>query len=135
MPTLRWYQVFISHAWKYDEYHRIKEFLDETPNFKLRDLSVPYDNPLDVKGESELEERLKQQIRHAQVVLIPAGMEVSRSYWVQFEIDFATDLEKPIVGIIPRDKQRIPKIVNDASCEIVGWNRNSIVTAIRQIAL
>ena len=135
MPKLRWYQIFISHAWNYDENHRIKAFLINYPYLKVRDLSVPYDNSLNVRSQSELKDRLKQLIRCSHIVIVPAGMEVSRSYWVQFEINYATDVEKPIVGIIPWGRERIPKLVDEFADEIVGWNSNSIVRAVRQFSL
>ena len=48
MPTLKTYDVFISHAWKYsDDYDRIVEFLNKAPNFKWRNYSVPRHDPKD----------------------------------------------------------------------------------------
>jgi hypothetical protein len=135
MPELRLYQVFISHAWTYDEYHIIKDWLNATPNFRWRDFSVPYDYPLDVKSKSELEKSLKRLIRRAQIVLILAGMEASRRPWIKFEIDFAIELEKPIVGIIPRGARRISRVIDDAAKDFVGWNRASIIKAIRRNAM
>ena len=71
MPTLKTYDVFISHAWKYpDDYYRIVEFLNKAPNFKWRNYSVPPHDP----KEGDLEEALKKQIRPVNGVIILAGM-------------------------------------------------------------
>lgn len=135
MPRLRRYRIFISHAWDYDEYERIKEFLNSTPNFLYSDYSVPYDNSLIAKRKSELKELLKNLIRLSQIVLVPAGMEVNYREFILFELNFAQELEKPIVGIAPWGAQRIPRIVSQSAWEIVRWNRASIVDAIRRNAL
>jgi hypothetical protein len=129
------YQVFISHAWTYDEYHKIEDWLNATPNFWWRNFSVPYDYPLNVKSESELKKALKRLIRRAQVVLIVAGMEASRRTWIKFEIDFALELDKPIIGIIPRGARQRSRVVHNAADDMVGWNREAIIKAIRHNAM
>jgi hypothetical protein len=135
MPRLREYRVFISHAWDYDEYHKIKEFLDVTANFVYRNYSVPYDNPLDIRNEIKLRKSLRQLVKMCQIVLIPAGMEINFRAFIQYELMIAQKFDKPIIGIIPRGAQRIPRLISDSASEIVGWNRKSIVDAIRRHAL
>jgi hypothetical protein len=41
----------------------------------------------------------------------------------------------PILGVIPSGGQRIPEVVEDSGCPIVGWRRNSVLGAIRALAL
>jgi len=135
MYPLRRYRIFISHAWDYDEYQRIKNFLNATPDFVYSDYSVPYDNSLIARNKTELREALKRLIRLSQIVLVPAGMEVNYREFILFELSFAIELAKPIVGIAPRGARYLPRIVSEAAWEIVGWNRNSIVDAIHRNAL
>jgi hypothetical protein len=135
MPRLRRYRLFVSHSWDYDEYHRIKEWLDTTPNFLYSNYSVPYDNALDISGKTKLKESLKRLVGLSQVVLVPAGMEVNYREFVLFEIDVAQELAKPIIGIVPWGGLKIPKIISNVACEIVGWNSGSIIDAIRRTAL
>ena len=133
MPPLRVYRLFISHAWDYnDEYYKLTKRLDEAPNFDWRNYSVPEHDPVD--DDEELEEELRKQIRPVQVVVILGGMYVAHSKWIQFEIDYAKELGKPILGIRPWGSQRMPKAVQDAADEIVGWNTPAIVRAIRRLA-
>lgn len=135
MPELHRYRLFISHAWKYDDdYKRIVKMLDEAPNFIYSNYSVPQHDPIDANNKEKLKEKLRDQIRPVEVVLILAGMYVSYSDWIQFEIDFAKSLTKPIIGIKPWGSERIPQAVQDAAKEIVGWNTSSIVDAIRRNA-
>lgn len=130
MPLLTTYRIFISHAWEYNEdYYRLINYLDAAPNFQYANYSVPEHDP--VIGGNQLAENLRNQIRPVQVVLILAGMYVAHSGWLQFEIDFAASLVKPIIGIRPWGAERIPQAVQNAAVEIVGWNTASIVAAIR----
>ena len=135
MPSLHTYRIFISHAWKYDdEYYRLIEFLDGASNFKYANYSVPKHDPADANNTTKLENKLRNQIRPVEVVIILGGMYVAYSDWIQFEIDFAVDREKPILGIKPRGAKVMPTAVQEAADKIVGWNTSSIVSAIRDLA-
>lgn len=134
MPALREYKVFISHAWKYsDNYNRIVRFLSEAPNFTWRNLSVPEHDP--IESSEKLTARLNDQMRPANVFLILGGMYVAHSDWIQYEINFARRIGRPIIGIRPWGSERTPDAVTNAAKEIVGWNTDSIVSAIRHHAL
>ncbi len=134
MPSLHAYRLFISHKWKYDDdYNRVIEFLDQANNFKCANYSVPRHKAFDDLPVEDLKEELRQQIRPVEVVVILGGMYVSRSDWIQFEIDYAESLGKPILGIKPWRAKVMPKAVQDAADKIVGWNTSSIVDAIREL--
>jgi hypothetical protein len=134
MPQLRDYKVFISHAWAYhDDYYRLEKFLNEAPNFSWTNLSVPRHDP--IKNTDELAKELHNQMRPAEAFLILAGMYVSHSDWIQYEINFARRIGRPIIGIKPWGNVLIPVAVQKGADEIVGWNTASIVAAIRSRAL
>ena len=136
MPELKTYDVFISHAWTYNsDYYRLVEMLDKAPNFKWRNYSVPEHDPLKPKSKKDLKEALKRQMRPANIIIILAGMYANHSDWIEFEMDFADEINKPMIGIRPWGQQRIPKVVQDAVKEMVGWNTSSIVRAIRKWSL
>jgi hypothetical protein len=134
MPMLRHYKVFISHAWEYnDSYYRVARMLDEAPYFSWENLSVPEHDP--ILDTARLTTELNNQMRPANVFLILAGMYVAHSDWIQYEINFARRIGRPIVGIQPWGSIQIPAAVQKAAWEIVGWNTSSIVSAIRRYAL
>ena len=136
MPRLKTYDVFISHAWTYhDDYYRVERFLNDAPFFSWRNYSVPEHDPLQLPSTSALKEQLRKQIRPVNVVLILAGMYVAHSDWIQFEIDFAHAINKPMIGIRPWGQQRIPSAVTNSVKEMVGWRTESIVSAIRKWAI
>jgi hypothetical protein len=135
MPELHRYRIFVSHAWKYnEEYYRLLGMLDNASNFIYSNYSVPKHDPVDANNKTKLKEELRQQIRPVEVVIILSGMYVSYSEWIQFEIDYAKSLGKPIIGIKPWGSERIPQAVQNNANEIVGWNTSSIVDAIRRNA-
>lgn len=134
MPLLKNYKVFISHAWDYNEdYYRIEKWLNEAPNFIWTNLSVPKHNP--IANNEQLTKELNNQMRPADVFLILAGMYAAHSDWIQYEINFARRIGRPIVGIQPWGSTMTPLVIQAGADETVGWNRDSIVRAIRQHSL
>lgn len=134
MPYLHTYRLFISHAWKYSEgYIRINRFINEASNFSWANYSVPENKAFEGLNGAQLGEQLKSQIRPVQCVVILAGMYVNHSAWIQYEIDFAKSLGKPIVGVVPWGAERTPLAVQNAANEMVNWNSASIVSAIRRL--
>lgn len=133
MPYLRSYRVFISHAWEYSEdYWRVVQFLNESPNFQWDNLSVPEHDPA---TGNDLPYELRNQMRDADVFLIIGGMYASRRDWIDFELAFARRIGRPIIGIVKWGSERVPIAIQNAATEVVGWSRVSIVNAIRQHAL
>jgi hypothetical protein len=51
-----------------------------------------------------------------------------------WELNKAQELSKPILGVIPRGQERISTVVSDRADEMVRWNTESIVAAIRRLA-
>ncbi len=140
MPNLRTYSIFISHAWRYsDDYNRLVKLLNEAPLFRWRNYSDPKHDPVidpdtDV-GRRKIKEKLDDQIRPVHCVIVISGMYVAHSYWIQTEIDIANRYQKPIIGVRPWGQERIPQAVQDVADEMVGWNTDSIVSAVRKHAL
>ncbi|MEC3887416.1 TIR domain-containing protein [Xanthomonas campestris] len=134
MPYLHSYRIFISHAWRYSEgYQRAIEFLNDASNFNWINYSIPSDKKFESMGVRALEEELRGQIRPVQCVIVLAGMYANHSDWIQFEIDFAKSLGKPILGIVPWGAERTPLSVTLAANKMVNWSSSSIVAGIREI--
>jgi len=140
MPDLKTYDLFISHAWKYNEaYYKLINLLDQASYFYYRNYSVPEHNPVldpnSVSGKSTLKGKLDGQIRPVNCVLIISGMYASYSEWIEYEIDKAVSLNKPIIGLIPRGADRTPSYVQQKANIMVGWSTSSIVDAIRRYSI
>ena len=136
MPSLRDYRLFISHAWQYtDGYNRLETLLNAAANFSWLNYSVPRADSVSAQTTTGLEEAMRRQIRPVQAVLIIASMYVNHSRWIQFEMDFAKELRKPIVGVVPYGGERTPQAVANAADEMVAWSTVSIVDAVRRLSI
>lgn len=132
------YNIFISHAWKYSEhYNKIVQWLNEAQSegkLTWKNYSVPSHDPLidpnTTVGKNTLKQELKEQISPASKVIILAGMYVSYSDWIDFEIETAVEYKKYIIGVQPWGQQRIPTEVSSNANVMVSWNKNSVLNAI-----
>ena len=122
--------IFISHAWKYNkDYYTIENWLNVSPLI-YHNYSVPEHDPLDANNTKKLKEQLTEQIRHASVVIIIAGMYTNHSYWIQYEIDEAVRMEKKIVAIKPHGNTYMPTNLQNVAHELINWNSQSLLSAI-----
>lgn len=136
MPELRDYHIMISHSWDYnDHYEKVCGWLDEAKYFKWSNYSVPLSQPLDVKGKRELQEKLRNRISNCSCIIVLSGMYVSYSEWIDYEIDTAKALGKPVIGVKPWGQEHVPTKVQSDSTVLVGWNSDSVVQAVRDYAL
>jgi hypothetical protein len=133
MPYLKIRRLFISHAWDYNgQYHNLVNLLQNKALFTFYNHSVPKHDPLDAKTIRQLEERLRNQMSGCHVVLVIAAVYPSYRKWIQKELEIAAEYGKPIIGVKPSGQQLISLTVQSFADEIVGWNSDSIVKAIRR---
>lgn len=137
MPSLKTYDLFLSHAWKYNEdYYRLEEMLKDANLFKWRNYSVPIHDPLinpnHPVGKVKLTHLLNKQLKPVNCVLIIGGMYAAHSEWILKEIEIASNFKKPIIGIYPWGQINMPMAIKKSAVELVGWNTNSIVQSIRR---
>ena len=136
---MKTHHLFISHSWSYsDAYDKLIKLLRERSYFRFADYSVPRDDPIHRAGtDRELREAIRRKMAFGSVVLIVAGAYASYSKWIDKEIDLAResfDPSKPIVAVEPWGSEKTSVRVKEAADRIVGWNTDSIVDAIREIA-
>lgn len=134
MPLLKTRMIFISHAWDYNEhYNFVVDCFNNAVNFSWKNCSVPRHDSCEETTKLGLKRCLTRQINPAQGVVILAGMYAAYSEWIDYEIDEAVRMGKTIIGVRPRGQERMPQKIQDAAQEIVGWNCNSIVEAVRRL--
>lgn len=127
------YHLFISHSWNYSpHYSTLLDWIDRS-DIAFKDYSVPYTDPFTGKSKSQLQEAITEQIRHSSIVIIAAGMYVSYSDWIDYEIRTAAAMGKPILAVKPWGNERLPQIVQDSATLIVGWNSDSVVKGIKRL--
>ena len=136
MPILKNYHIVISHSWSYSEhYNTIASWLDNALYFTWSDYSVCCDKPLDTKTDSELKEKLKNRISASSCIIVCSGMYATYSKWIDYEIDTAIDMGKPIIGVKPWGQERVPAKIQNNATVMVGWNSSSIIDAVRVYSL
>lgn len=133
---MRTFNIFVSHSWNYtDEYNGFINLLERRSYFNFRNYSVPNEKPKDTSTDKELKIALEGQIRPTHIVIILAGMYANYSKWINIEMNIAKKMGKPMIGIRPYGGQRVPTQVSSEVNEIIAWNTESIVDAIRRNAL
>ena len=136
---MKTHHLFISHSWAYsDEYKNFVNLLNRRSYFRYANYSVPKDDPLHTSGtDKALYAAIKSKVRFCSVVMILTGVYASRSKWIDKEIQIAqTEFHtpKPILAIQPWGRKRTSVKAKEAADEIVGWNTERIVAAIRRLA-
>ena len=136
MPELRHYHILISHSWQYDEQYRtVVSWLNLTRYFYWSNYSVSCDDPFDTRSDTGLENKLREQISHCSCILVLSGMYAYYSKWIRFEIECAKEFGKPIIAVMPWGQERTPQFIQENADHIVGWNRDSVIDAIRYYAI
>lgn len=132
------YNLFISHSWSYSNtYESLLNLLNKDSSFVYRNYSVPRNNPIHTNGTyTMLYNAIKEQISHASVVLILAGVYSTYSKWIDKEIQIAKKefyFEKPIIAVEPWGSEKTSAKVKDSADVIVGWNSKSVIDAIKNV--
>ena len=136
---MRTHNLFISHSWNHsDSYRRLVELLNSRAYFSYCNHSVPRDDPIHNAGTvAELRNAIRIRMRPCGVILILAGVYATYSKWINEEINLALSgfrLQKPIIAIEPWGSEKTSMPVKQAASQIVGWNSDSIVRAVRELA-
>ena len=136
---MRTHHLFISHSWTYGgQYKNLVELLERRPYFRFKNYSVPRDDPIHNAGSvAALRRAIKRKMAPTGAILILAGVYSTYSKWIKEEIKLAErgfTTRKGIIAIRPRGSVRISADVRTAADIVVGWNTESVVRAIRDLA-
>lgn len=133
--------LFISHSWAHSgHYATLYNWIFANgwrygqAKLVFSDYSVPKDDPIHAaQSDSELQNAINRKIARSHVVVIPTGMYVNYSKWINKEIDGARKKNKPILGVNPWGQVRTSSVVAYAADKTVAWNRKSVVRAIWEL--
>lgn len=127
--------LFVSHSWKYSErYDAMIRLLKARPYFDFKESSVPSSKALEGLTNAQLKLQLTRQIAASNCVVIIGGMWTSYSDWIQYEINEAQRMRKPILGVKPRGAKVMPAAVTMAANKVVSWQTDLIAAGIRSIS-
>lgn len=130
------YHIFISHSWSYSEdLKNLRNLLNERGYFNVEFEEASANEPINSTNATYIKSRLRQKISNSNIVLGIAGFYASYSDWMEWELEKAIELGIPIVGVAPWGQDRVSRTVNDRAKQVVRWNTESIVEAIRYWAI
>lgn len=130
------YNLFISHSWSYpNANNNLIGLLRGRGYFSFKDYSVPRDDPIHSAGtDALLLEAIWRHMAPCSAILILAGVYATYSKWIGKEVELAKAASKPIVAIEPWGSKNTSVFVKQAADQVVGWNTESVVSAIRNLA-
>ena len=127
-------RLFVCHVWVEDEdYHRIFEYVESSPNFFYRNTSKPDVRP---PGDKEaLRESLRNQIAEAEGMIVPAALYRRNVDWVEFQMHCAKAYDKPIIVLEPfGSTDTIAPAVQELADDVVPWDQRQLIDAIKREA-
>jgi len=132
----REFKIFISHCWNYhDDLVKLRALLLNRGYFNVEFLEASVDMPINSDRAAYVKRALKNKIISSHVVLAIAGVYATYSDWMSFELETAYGNYIPIVGISPFGQERVSRTVQNYSHQVVRWNTESIIKAIRAYAV
>jgi hypothetical protein len=128
-------RVFVTHLFSsHPDYHRVFEYLESASNFFYRNCSHPEDMPAS-GGQDAIKEKLLEQIRAAEVVVVVSSMFSENQKLITYQLDAAQASQLPLVVLEPFGGMgKVPAEIQARAAEVVGWNERMIVDAIRREA-
>jgi len=130
------FRVFVTHLFEdYNEdYQRVFEYLESRDNFFYKNFSDPDSMPID-GGNEAVKEVLRNQIKEAEVVILPLAIFAMNPDLVGFQLDYAQASKKPVLGIQSfGDTVSIEKAVVDRCDDVIEWNERTIISGIKRLA-
>ncbi len=129
------FKIFVTHEFAESaEYSRVFEYLESRDNFFYLNYSDP--EAVDFSaGLDAMQDAIREQVKHAEVVIVPAGMLSDKAPLIEFEMKVAQAFDKPIVLIQPFGATvSIPRDALEAAAETVGWDERLMTDAIKRAA-
>jgi len=128
------YRVFVTHLFQPDEdYQRIFEYLESRDNFFYTNSSDI--DSLPTGGSSDaLKEVLREQIKPAEVVIMPITIYDANPDLVRFQMDVAQAFNKPLLAVKAfGETVAIQKEVIDRCDDVIDWNDRAMINAIKKL--
>lgn len=128
------YRVFVTHLFQPSEdYQRVFEYLESRDNFFYLNSSNIEQMP-PTGGSEAIKEVLREQIKPAEVVIMPIAVYDANPDLVGFQMDVAQAFKKPILAINSfGETVAIQKDIVDRCDDIIDWNDRALISAIKKL--
>lgn len=125
--------IFISHVHEDDDLlPKLKDLISKA-GMKVRDGSINSDKPNNANNPDYIKEKyLRPRIGWASTLVVLITHDTAQSDWVNWEIKYAIEHGKNVVGVYARGATDadIPEELAKHAVAIVGWQGERIVDAI-----
>ncbi len=124
-------RLFVSHVWEEsDDYLRFFDYVTDVESFAYTNLSEPDQFP--GSGVDSIQTELNRQMKSAEVVIVLCSAYVKDANLIQYQMDLAKALGKPIVAVEPFGPESMLKPIKDRAAVVVPWYNRAMVDAIRE---
>lgn len=129
------YRIYVVHNFQPSEdYQRVFEYLESRDNFF-------YVNSANIEampatgGAEAIKEELRNQIKPAEVAIMPIATFDANPDLVRFQMDMAQACKIPLLAIESfGGTVAIPKEIIDRCADMIEWNDRSLINAIKKLA-
>jgi hypothetical protein len=125
--------IFISHIHEDDEHIAAMKSLLSERGFDVRDSSINSERPNQAKDPDYIKnEILAPRIDWASTLVVLISPETCNSEWVEWEIEYAQQHDKRIVGVWTHSAAEcdVPDALDKYADAVVGWQGDRIEDAI-----
>lgn len=128
------YRVFVTHLFQpNEEFHRVFEYLESRDNFFYSSSSDIEKMP-STGGSEAIKAELREQIKPAEVVIMPVAIYDANPDLARFQMDAAQAFGKPLLAVKAfGDTVAIPREIVERCDDIIEWNDRSLINAIKRL--
>ena len=111
----------------------IRDWLHNASDFDCSVYARPFLNLLDIDLKSIAGQmmRYRNTISLSSCVIVLSDLYPEFHQWIDYMIDTAIEIGRPIIGINPRGQEEIPVKVSSNATTMIEWESSSIVEAIK----
>jgi hypothetical protein len=86
-------------------------------------------------GGEAIKEELRNQIKEAEVVILPLAIHPENPSLIGFQLDYAQASKKPVLGVQAFGATvSIDKPVIERCDDVIEWNERTIISSIKRLA-
>lgn len=127
------HNVFVSHRHEDDDLITKFKDLMKGKGVVIRDASITSDNPNRAKNPDYIKQDiLIPKIKQSGKVVVLITRDTKNHDWVEWEIECANRLSKPIIGVWAHGSAgcEVPEALDKYADAVVGWNSEQILKAL-----
>lgn len=124
-------RIFVTHCFApNDDYYRVFEFLESSPNFFYKNVSNPDAAPA-AGGLEALKDELRNQIQLAEVLIVLTSVLEQNRDLLTFQLNAAQATDKPLIAMeLYGQVADVPAEVKDRCNAVAPWNERMIIDTI-----